>query len=135
MTRIAGGCLCGAVRYLSSAEPKGVGVCHCTHCQKASGSAFSVNVFVPKDGFDMTGPVATYIDTADSGRTLQRRFCSTCGSSILSETAAFPGMLVLKAGSLDDRSWVKPGVHVWTASRQPWCDVPTGVTAFEKGRS
>jgi hypothetical protein len=135
MSKISGGCLCGAVRYHSAAEPKGAGVCHCTHCQKTSGSAFSVNIFVPKDGFMLTGPITTYTDTAESGRTLQRKFCTTCGSSLLSEAQAFPGMVVLKAGSLDDRSWVKPAAHVWTSSKQPWCDVPAGVAVFEKGRT
>jgi hypothetical protein len=135
MSKISGGCLCGAVRYRSDAEPKGAGVCHCTHCQKTSGSAFSVNVFVPSDGFTLTGPVASYTDTAESGRRLQRKFCSTCGSSLLSEAQAFPGMVILKAGTLDDRSWVKPAAHVWTSSRQSWCDIPAGVTAFEKGRT
>lgn len=135
MTRIAGGCLCGAVRYHSAAAAKGVGVCHCSHCQKTSGSAFPVNIFVPADGFALTGPVASYTDTADSGRTLQRAFCSTCGSSLFSKAQIFPGMVILKAGTLDDRSWVKPMVHVWTASRQSWCVIPAGITAFEKGRT
>lgn len=135
MAKIAGGCLCGAVRYASDAEPKGAGVCHCTHCQKTSGSAFSVNVFVPKDGFSLAGPVASYTDTAASGRTLQRRFCSTCGSSLMSEAEAFPGMLIIKAGTLDDRSWVKPSAHVWASSKQSWCDIPAGATVFERGRT
>jgi hypothetical protein len=134
MSKISGGCLCGAVRYHSDAEPKGAGVCHCTHCQKTSGSAFSVNVFVPKDGFTLTGPVTSYTDTAASGRTLLRKFCTTCGSSLLSEAQAFPGMIVLKAGSLDDRTWVKPAAHVWTSSKQTWSTIPAGVTVFEKGR-
>lgn len=135
MTKIAGGCLCGAVRYRSDAEPKGAGVCHCTHCQKTSGSAFSVNVFVPAEGFAISGRLTSYTDTADSGRTLQRRFCGTCGSSIMSETAAFPGMVILKAGSLDDRSWVKPVAHVWASSKQDWCEIPATVTVFQKGRT
>ena len=39
MPKISGGRLCGAVRYQCSAEPLGTAICHCTHCQKVSGSA------------------------------------------------------------------------------------------------
>jgi hypothetical protein len=53
----------------------------------------------------------------------------------MSEAEAFPGMLILKAGTLDDRSWVKPSAHVWTSSKQDWCAIPAGATVFEKGRT
>jgi len=48
MPKIEGRCLCGDVRYTSAAEPVVVALCHCTHCQRQSGGAFSVNVGVPK---------------------------------------------------------------------------------------
>ena len=134
MSRIEGGGLCCAVRYESSGESGVVGGCHCTHCQKTSGSAFSVNVFVKADTVTMTGPVSEYTDTAESGRQVIRKFCKTCGSSLGSATDAYPGMLILKAGSLDDKSWLKPGVQVWTQSKQPWVDLGTDLKAFEKGR-
>lgn len=133
MPTVKGGCLCGAVRY-EGGEAGGAGVCHCTHCQKSSGSAFSVNVFVKADTVSITGPVSEYADTAESGRKVVRKFCSVCGSSIASVAEAFPGMMILKAGSLDDRSWVKPGVQVWTQSKQPWVDLGGTLKAFEKGR-
>ena len=50
MAKLTGGCLCGSVRYECDATPLGTAVCHCTHCQKVSGSAFSVNVLVPAAG-------------------------------------------------------------------------------------
>lgn len=133
MPGVQGGCLCGAVRYEGGAAG-GVGICHCTHCQKTSGSAFSVNVFVKADTVAMTGPVAEFADVADSGRKVVRKFCSVCGSSLASVAEAFPGVMILKAGSLDDRSWIKPGVQVWTQSRQPWVDLGSEMKAFEKGR-
>ncbi len=133
MAKVEGGCLCGAVRY-SGGDAGGVGVCHCTHCQKTSGSAFSVNVFVKADTVTMTGPIASFSDIAESGRKVERKFCSVCGSSIASVAEAFPGMLIVKAGTLDDRSWVKPGVQVWAQSKQPWVDLGDGLKAFEKGR-
>lgn len=134
MPKVQGGCLCGAVRY-DGGEAAGVGVCHCTHCQKSSGSAFSVNVFVKADTVSMTGEVGSYTDTAESGRKVVRKFCKNCGSSLASEAEVFPGILILKAGTLDDRSWLTPGVQVWTQSKQPWLDLGTSLRSFEKGRT
>lgn len=135
MPKLTGGCLCGAVRYESSGDAMGTSVCHCTHCQKVSGSAFSVNVLVPRAGLTYSGDsLASYTDTAESGRQLARKFCGKCGSSIASEPEAMPTVTVLKAGTLDDRSGLKPATHIWCASRQPWVEVPEGIDRFDKGR-
>lgn len=136
MAKISGGCLCGAVRYESSGDVLGTSVCHCTHCQQVSGSAFSVNVRVPVSSVSLTGDgVSTYTDTADSGNKVERTFCGRCGSSIASEPASMPGVFIIKAGTLDDRSWLKPETHIWTRSSQPWVVVPEGVARFDKGRT
>ena len=136
MPKVSGSCLCGAVRYESPAEPKGASICHCTHCQKVSGGAFSVNVLVPRASLVWTGEAAaTYVDTGESGRKLKRKFCARCGSSLASEPDGMPDITVLKAGTLDARSWVSPGTHIWCASKQPWVEVPAGVSKFDKGRA
>jgi len=136
MTKVSGGCLCGAVRYECNREPLGTAICHCTHCQKVSGSAFSVNVIVPAAGMTWQGEApASFADKGESGRSLSRKFCSHCGSSLATEAESFPGMLIIKAGTLDDKSWLKPNTHVWTRSAQPWVKIEPGVTTFAKGRT
>lgn len=135
MPTMTGGCLCGAVRYECSVDSPVAGICHCTHCQKTSGSAFSVNVFVQSETVKMTGGIGEYADTAESGRKVVRKFCKTCGSSLASEAEAFPGMLIIKAGTLDDRSGLRPGVQVWTQSKQPWVDLGAALKSFDKGRT
>ncbi|MFO1167109.1 MAG: GFA family protein [Rhodoblastus sp.] len=129
-----GGCLCGNIRYTLKAEPALTVVCHCTHCQKASGSAFSTNLVVQRADLDFTGEMAAYDDKADSGNTLKRSFCPKCGSSIMSESSGRPGAAVLKAGSLDDPSKVKPGMEIWTRSAQPWVKLQGEMVQMEKGR-
>ncbi len=53
MPQIAGGCLCGKVRYSANTEPAFVGVCHCRDCQKFTGSAFAVVIGVPEAEFSV----------------------------------------------------------------------------------
>ena len=66
MPEIAGGCLCGAVRYKATAAPVLVGICHCRDCQKFTGSAFGFLVGLPRDAFELRGTVKSYSKPADS---------------------------------------------------------------------
>lgn len=131
MSRIAGGCLCGAVKYTCAAEPVMVALCQCTHCQRQSGSAFSVNVGIPKGSLQVTaGKTAVFQDTGSSGQPVYRHFCGACGSPIFSDVVSTPQLDWLKAGTLDDTSWVKPVASVWCESAQPWVVYPEGVARF-----
>lgn len=135
MTRRSGGCLCGKIRYELDTDATALSLCHCTHCQKVSGSAFSVNLIVETAGLRyVADEPATYVDTAESGRALKRLFCPRCGSSLASESEMFPGRIVLKAGGLDDTSGLEPRVQIWTRSKQDWQRVDPNMTSFEKGR-
>jgi len=131
MSKIAGSCLCGAIKYASSLEPVMVAVCHCTHCQKQSGGAFSVNVAIPKGSLQLTsGKTTVFQDTGSSGQPVYRHFCSSCGSPIYSDVVATPQLDWLKAGTLDDTSWVKPVANIWCESAQNWVAYPEGVPRF-----
>jgi hypothetical protein len=132
MPQIAGGCLCGKVRYTASGDPAFVGVCHCTDCQKFTGSAFGVIVGVPKSALSIQGKLATYSKAADSGGTTERKFCPECGSSIADEVAAMPDIIMLGAGTLDDASWVKPGMQIFCDSAQPWVQLQGEMKSFPK---
>jgi len=134
MARISGSCLCGGVHYESNAEPLGTVICHCSHCQKVSGSAFSVNILVPTPSVTWQGSsLASYADKGESGKSLSRKFCRNCGSSLGTEADALPGTMIIKAGTLDDKSWLKPNMHIWTRSAQPWVRIEEGARTFPKG--
>lgn len=126
----SGGCLCGGVRYEFTADPAMTAVCHCTHCQKTSGSAFSVVLGVASDSVVVTksDTLATYKDTGTSGKPVLRKFCSACGAPVISDAAAFPGILFIKAGTLDDTSAISPGLHIWTDSAQSWVSIDETAT-------
>lgn len=121
MSDISGGCLCGAVRYSTTAEPAMMAVCHCTDCQKQSGSAFSINVLVPRDQIEVDGEALSHFDVkGDSGENVSRNFCNRCGSPLFNVLDHFGGLAAIKAGTLDDSSWVKPGVQIWCDSARSW---------------
>jgi len=116
-----GSCLCGAIRYTVDVPITELRACHCTHCQKASGAAGSVNAVIPSAAFHLTqGELKRYDSRADSGRTLYRFFCGDCGSPIYSQRATAPETVVLRAGTLDGANGMKITTNIWTRSARPW---------------
>jgi len=113
---LTGGCLCGHIRYRFLGPPLLTAVCHCRHCQKQSGSAFSIVCATPSDGYGQSGTTAIFADTGDSGKRVMRHFCPHCGSPIVSLAEAFPGLTIIKAGTLDDPDQIKPTVEAYCDS-------------------
>jgi hypothetical protein len=132
MTQIVGGCLCGKVRYSADAEPAFVGVCHCRNCQKTTGSAFGIVVGVPQTALSVQGSLTTFQDKGDSGKAMYRPFCPVCGSTIMDEAEAMPGVSMIQAGTLDDPSWVKPTMEIYCDSAQGWVQLGGEMKRFAK---
>ena len=120
MSQIVGGCLCENIRYTCEAEPMMMAICHCKNCQKQTSTSFSILVAVPKGSLHIEGELSAYNDQGSSGQAVIRKFCGKCGSPILSDVAALPTMDFLKAGTLDDTSWLKPEAQLWCDSAQSW---------------
>lgn len=117
----SGGCLCGAIRYESRAEPLFSINCHCRDCQRTTGTAYAPVLAVPRDALSISqGEPTYYTSQSDSGETVSRGFCPECGSGIFSKLSANPDIVGLKAASLDDPSWFRPAVDIYTDSAQPW---------------
>jgi hypothetical protein len=122
-----GRCLCGAVSYELTGDVIATAVCHCEHCQRQSGGAFSVNLIAHVSQLAVSGELSVYGDTGDDGGDtvyVERRFCGSCGSPIVSELMGTEGVIAVKAGTLDDKSEVRPTVQAWCEHRQPWVDLP-----------
>jgi hypothetical protein len=132
MPQIAGGCLCGKVRYSANVEPAFTGVCHCRDCQKFTGSAFASVVAVPKDSLSIQGKLTTYSKAGDTGQALEPRFCPECGSGIVDEAAVMPGVVMINVGTLDDSSWVKPAMQIYCDSAQSWVQLGGEMQRFPK---
>jgi hypothetical protein len=125
------------VTYSADAEPMVQAVCHCTDCQRQTGNPFSVLVGVARDAFQAEGDTLASFTTVgeDHGGDTERSFCSACGSPVFSVAAVMPEVTFIKAGSLDDASWVQPAVEAWTSSAQPWAPHFENAAHLERGPS
>lgn len=133
MTR-TGRCLCGQVSFELTGDLIATAVCHCDHCQRQSGGAFSVNLVAHESQLAVAGTLSTYEETGenDDDVYVRRRFCGACGSPIVSELAKSEGVVAVKAGALDDRSDVRPNVEVWCVDRQPWVELPGMAVSLDR---
>ncbi|MBY0423254.1 MAG: GFA family protein [Parvularculaceae bacterium] len=118
---LSGGCACGALRYQLSAAPLMIYNCHCTNCQKITGSAFTVVATVPEGALSFVRGAPSRVEwKADSGNLRFGLFCGACGSRIANGQTPTNAMLSLRCGTFDDTSWVAPVGDIWTKSAMPW---------------
>ena len=118
---MTGGCPCGAIRYQIASFPPLLYTCNCTDCQKASGSAFALNMPVfTKDFHILQGEPKGWHHTSPMGVKVRSWFCGDCGGRIYGERAGRPESMTIRAGTLDDTTWLVPIAHMYMRSAQPW---------------
>ena len=121
MGQLDGRCLCGKVTYDCDGEPMATLLCHCTDCQRQTGTAFSIVVGVEREALHVDGAVSSFTTVGeDTGEAVHRQFCTACGSPIVSLPDATPDLAFIKAGTLNDRSWLEPEMEIWCRSAHPY---------------
>ena len=130
--KLTGVCLCGAVTYEASGTPFVVGHCYCDDCRKASGTTHGTHVGLPADAVTLTGELRSYDKHADSGNVVTRSFCPDCGCAIHSTNSGMPGMMFIRASSLDDLNAVSPQMTVYAARAPKWALLDTSGPVFDE---
>ena len=127
----AGGCLCGAVRYRTEAEPIVTRLCWCRVCQYIAAGNAAVGVCFPTAGLTVAGETRDFVSVADSGNRMHRRFCPSCGTHLFSEAESRPHLIFVRAGTLDDREIARPSATIWTRSAPSWACIDGDLPRFE----
>ena len=125
----SGSCLCQKVQFEIHTELDPIQICHCSQCRKAQGSAFVTNIPVSKkDLLLLSGEDALSFYESSPGK--HRVFCKHCGSPIYSETKALPGVVRIRAGSLNGELHTQPGFHIFYDSKANWFDINDNLPKF-----
>jgi hypothetical protein len=129
---LKGGCHCGAVRYESHGKALRFVNCHCDDCRKISGSAFGSVLAVEAAGFKVVAGEENLIPYPSSpGK--QRCFCRTCGSHVFARMENRPGLILIRAGTLDDDPGLRPQAHIWVKAKAPWHEITDRIPQVEEG--
>ena len=132
---IKGGCLCGKIRYEFKQEDViSAGNCHCKDCQKATGSGKATIVYIPSKSLKINDDYKIYSVIGHEGSNVHRGFCPDCGSPIISYVSEQPDIKFIKAGSLDDSSWLKIESNFWSDTANHWDPVDEKLPTFEKNQ-
>ncbi|MEQ9463841.1 MAG: GFA family protein [Haliea sp.] len=131
---VSGRCVCGRTRYEVLSRPMIVHCCHCSWCQRETGSAFAVNALLQRSRIGVHGDEPeTILNPSESGRGQRIHRCAQCRTALWSHYA-YGGigeqLAFLRVGTLDDPRIMPPSVHIFTASKRPWFQLPEGVPAF-----
>jgi hypothetical protein len=121
--KVDGSCHCGAIAFEAEIDPARVRICHCSDCQKLSGTAFRVVAACDEADFQLLrGTPKLYVKTAESGRRRQQAFCGECGSPLYATSDEPPGnrKLGLRAGILSQFAALTPQRQFWHRSALPW---------------
>ena len=124
-----GGCDCGFIRYRMATRPLVVHCCHCRWCQRESGASFALNAMIEADRVIHLGGEPEIIDTpSNSGKGQKIARCQKCRIAVWSNYArAGPVIRFVRVGTLDQPDHLPPEIHIFTASKQPWVEIPLDV--------
>jgi hypothetical protein len=131
---LTGGCACGRIRYKLTNDPLIVHACHCRDCQRITGSAFVINIWIEKQFVETSSKAApeSFRLAGGTGQAHDVYFCDRCGTYLWSDYHGAPNdAYFVRAGTLDKPESVTPDVHIFTRSKVPWLVLPKDAPAFK----
>ena len=130
--RAEGGCACGDIRYRIEAWPMFVNGCHCTLCQRQTGTAFATNAMIERRFVVLlagTPETVTVPSASGQGQTILR--CPRCWIALWSHYGgAGDNIAFLRCGTLDQPASLAPDAHIFVSTKQSWLPLPEGVPSY-----
>jgi hypothetical protein len=129
-----GGCLCGAVRFEVTEPLVSSGYCHCTRCQRRTGTAASPGARIAPGSLRVLAG-AEHIKAYEPDDGFAKVFCSACGSALWSQSQEDPEVVSIRLGALDDDPGIRPTYRQFVAYAAPWEPIPDdGLERFPESR-
>lgn len=131
---LTGGCLCGAVRFEVTDPLVSAGYCHCTRCQRRTGTAASAQARVAPGSLRVVaGEELVRAYEPDDG--FAKLFCSACGSALFSRKPDDPSVMSVRLGAFDHDPGIRPSYRQFVAYAAPWEPLPDdGLERFPERR-
>ena len=131
---LTGGCLCGSVRFELARPPRNAGYCHCTRCQRRTGTASSIQARVDGDALELTGgDEVTWWRHPDGG--FEKGFCRICGGHVFSRNPDDHAQLNVRFAAFDEDPGVRPSYRQFVAYAAPWEPIPDdGLPRYDERR-
>jgi hypothetical protein len=122
--KIDGSCHCGRVSFEAEVDAEKVAICHCTDCQRLTGTAYRVSVSAARDAFRLTGNAPSrYVKIGDSGRPRHQFFCPSCGSPIYTTGEGEDAERIgIRWGAIRQRADLRPRRRIWGRSAPAWTE-------------
>jgi len=109
--------------------------CHCTDCQRQTGSAFVLNALIEADGVQvLEGDTRSFPQPTESGRPHIIHRCPDCGTAMWSNYGGREEVRFVRVGTLQYSAAPPPDVHIYTRSKQPWVQLPGDALGATTGR-
>lgn len=117
-----GRCTCGDIRYRLAAGPLFVHACHCTWCQRETGTAFALNAMIESDFVEvLQGAPELVVTPSNSGKGQEIARCPRCRVAVYSHYAgARRSVAFVRVGTLENPGALSPDIHIFTATKLPW---------------
>ncbi len=121
-----GGCLCGQVRFVASAPPANVRICHCSNCRRAVGGPYFARAIFLAEIIEHSGETTRWPTSAR----LDRLSCARCGTPVFAQPKDAPARLAVALATLDDPGAVAPEMHVWVSEKLAWVNIDDGLPQY-----
>jgi hypothetical protein len=128
-------CQCGQLAAALPATAPRVIACHCTFCQRRSGSPFGVLAYYPADQVVLSGEAKRYERPTDAGGVFETFFCPTCGSTVYARASLHPGVIGIAVGAIADPAFPAPVLSGWEETRHRWVSIPGPIPHLPRGHA
>ncbi len=129
-----GGCLCGAVRFELEEPASAAGYCHCTRCQRRTGTSSSAQARIDGSTFRLVrGEESTKCWRSPDGG-FEKWFCGECGAHLFSRNPDDAAQMSVRLGAFDGDPGVRPAWRTYVAYAASWEPIPDdGLERHDEG--